>query len=441
MGSLARLAFRFVARRWISFGLVGAFLAIGLAFLVTFSSVLKGLGGHLRDAIRETDAEVTLRPVAGRLPAGGMDAVLARVRATAGVASAGPEISFPVLLERREIRTGPGGRTVGWAGVPDRFREVEARGIDWASEAGAGGLVKFWRASRLEDRARFGLPPEPAGLPRDPLRSAPGEEPRLLVGRELAEILGLEVGDRIVLATLSPNPDEETMERRTFRIAGTLKSGHYRFDSKAMVGDFAAMSAFFRPSVRCESVRIAAASGESLEGLRDRVAAAASPADAPPRFEAMTWKDRHRLFLAALTLEHHLSVFILSLLGGVILAGLYSLLSLLVFEKTRDIGILRAIGLTRARTAGVFLLAGAWVGIPGAIVGTGLGLCGSYWTGWWSGIIFPRSIYYLEQIPTEIEPAAIAGFACLALGASLLASAVPALRVLRMPTAEALAYE
>jgi lipoprotein-releasing system permease protein len=162
-----------------------------------------------------------------------------------------------------------------------------------------------------------------------------------------------------------------------------------------------------------------------------------------------TWEEERAGFLRAIALER--SVLGVILFFIIVVAGfmILSLLTTVVVEKTKDIGILKAIGGKTGDILQIFLLNGLLMGMIGALIGLVLGLILAFNLNWISDRVydltgfrvFPKDIYYLDKIPTEINPITIALICTAAVFVSFLASLYPALRAARLNPVEALRYE
>jgi lipoprotein-releasing system permease protein len=122
---------------------------------------------------------------------------------------------------------------------------------------------------------------------------------------------------------------------------------------------------------------------------------------------------------------------------------------MIVAEKFRDIGILKALGASHLGVMNIFLGYGLLLGVIGAALGTILGLEFTWniniiegWLGKLTGMeIFPRKIYYFDQIPTSIQPFGIALIVMGALVIAVVSSVIPALRAALLHPVRALRYE
>jgi lipoprotein-releasing system permease protein len=168
-----------------------------------------------------------------------------------------------------------------------------------------------------------------------------------------------------------------------------------------------------------------------------------------PNYSVLTWEQKQGPLLAAISIERNILNILLFLIIGVAGFGILAIFSMIVVEKTRDIGILKALGASNAGVMKIFLGYGLLLGLVGALLGTALGV----WftvkinaieeklTDWTGQQIFDRTIYYFKDIPTHIEPASVL---LIALGSVLIAvvcSILPALRAAMLHPVRALRYE
>jgi lipoprotein-releasing system permease protein len=162
-----------------------------------------------------------------------------------------------------------------------------------------------------------------------------------------------------------------------------------------------------------------------------------------------TWEDKQGPLLAAVAVEKGILNVLLFLIIGVAGFGILAIFAMIVAEKTRDIGILKALGASNGGVMKIFLGYGLLLGLVGASLGTLLGLTLTYNI---NGIehligkitgrdIFPRDVYYFDQIPTHISALSVALVNLGAVAIAVLASVVPALRAALLHPVRALRYE
>jgi len=193
------------------------------------------------------------------------------------------------------------------------------------------------------------------------------------------------------------------------------------------------------------AIQIKIRPGANDEEVRDRLRAAF-----PSAFYAVsTWKDKQGPLLAAVQMETAILNVLLFLIIAVAGFGILAIFLMIVVEKTRDIGILKSLGASRAGIMGIFLGYGLSLGLVGSLGGMILGL---WFTHHINGIadllgritgqpVFDPAIYYFYKIPTIVDPWTVAWIVSGALGIAVLASILPALRAALLHPVEALRYE
>ena len=250
----------------------------------------------------------------------------------------------------------------------------------------------------------------------------------ILIGKELAASMGAMVGDKVKLIT-----SEETDLEMT--VGGIFQSGFYEYDLNMVL-------------IPLQTAQYITYSDETVGRLSVRLD---NPYDAqeliydvarklPTDLYIGTWGEQNKALLSALTLEKTIMLVVFSLIA--IVAGFLIGITLntLVREKTKDIGIMRAMGFSKKNIMLIFLIQGIILGIIGIILGIIVSLILLYYIKNYA-VDLVSNIYYLKDIPIEISLKEIA----IIVGANfiviLISSIFPAYRAAKLENVEALRYE
>jgi lipoprotein-releasing system permease protein len=166
-------------------------------------------------------------------------------------------------------------------------------------------------------------------------------------------------------------------------------------------------------------------------------------------FQVQTWEDKQGALLAAISVEKGILNVLLFLIIGVAGFGILSIFAMIVAEKTRDIGILKALGASNGGVMKIFLGYGLLLGVVGAGLGTALGLSitmninniEKLLAAITGEDLFPRNIYYFDEIPTYIQGVTVVLVNLGAIAIAVLSSVLPALRAALLHPVRALRYE
>jgi lipoprotein-releasing system permease protein len=277
----------------------------------------------------------------------------------------------------------------------------------------------------------------------DSLGKSAGGMPSILIGRELARKLKVRVGDavRVVspLGSLDPSlwaPGDRTPRMREFRVGGIFYSGFDEYDRRLVYIDLPEAQAFLDGGdvvtgveMRIDDIyrsgQVSRAVDNSLQG---------SP------YRTLDWRELNHNLFTALRLQKLALAILLTLIVLVAAFGIVATLTMLVIDKTREIAILKSLGMRSSGVARVFQTAGMTIGALGTVCGLALGLAICFLVSRYQYHLDPR-VYLIDRLPVTVHLDELGVTALVTLLICFLATLYPSLRAASLSPVEGLRYE
>ena len=267
----------------------------------------------------------------------------------------------------------------------------------------------------------------------------------IIIGKELAIDLGVVVGDRLNLMSSAfiNTPIGGLPKQENFKISAIFSTGFYEFDQNIVFLNLNDSLIFFNKTKKDLNIEIY---------LEDPMQADRYKKEIETNNENLyiyTWTDINKSFFNALKVERTVMFLILMLIIIVAAFNIISGLTILIKNKTKEIAILKTLGLSNSSITKSFFLTGFTIGLLGSITGTVFGVIFSFYieeirfliASLFNLEIIPPEIYFLDEMPSEIDPISVGMIFVFSIFISSCASYFPAKIISSMNTMKALKYE
>lgn len=410
----------YIARRYLASRRKGRFLSLitliavggitlGVTALITVIAVMTGLQRDLQKKILGTNPHVYVFEQGQGFRLEHWPDVLDQVRGTPDVVAADPFIMTQVVLL-------PSGGNYAQFGMLYGI-EVESASPPMTT---------------IHEKLRSGE------LSFGPTQSG---RPGILVGRRLAEKLGILPGDLITVVSgenIKTGPLGDLVPvTREFEVTGTFTTGMYEYDNQNLYTPLAAAQDILDlPATSVSGIAV----NVKEPWHADRVADAIGSKLGFP-YWTQDWMSLNQSLFSALKLEKLAMGVILSLIVLVAAFNIISTLIMVVTDKTREIGILKSMGMTDGGVLRIFIFQGLAIGFIGTTLGTIGGLLLTWALDHYKFITLPGDVYFLDRLPVALDPIDLVLIVLVSLTIAFVATIYPARQASRLLPVEAIRHE
>jgi lipoprotein-releasing system permease protein len=399
-------------------------VTLGIAVLILVISVMTGFDHELRSKILGFEPHLVVR---NGMVLDHWKEISKEIQSVPGVTAAAPYVQGPVIVDFQ-------GRTM----------TPVLRGIYPSLEKGINDLAKYVH------EGEFDLGSDSA-----------------VIGSALANELGVSVGDKITIYApgnvgklideIKREQDQPEAKSKTLAdlkgefvvpspvtVTGIFESGRYLYDSNFILVSLSMGQEMFSLEGGVHGISVQTSDPYLAEALKKPLNRKLSA-----QAFAETWIDRNKEFFDTIRIERNMMFFLLMFIVVVAAFGIMNTLITVTVQKTREIGIMKALGATTGQVVWVFLAQGMIVGFFGNITGWAMGISVVTWRNefkdWLARVtgipIFPADIYQFSAIPAQIVPQDVAIICISAFVICSIAALIPAYFAARLDPVKALRYE
>jgi lipoprotein-releasing system permease protein len=258
---------------------------------------------------------------------------------------------------------------------------------------------------------------------------------KIIIGERLADQLNIGIGDKIVLFDLATLRGSKKRLKQ-FTVTGIFHSGMSEYDQSLVYTNLKQADGLFniRGNVSGYILRLndPALVNDFSQLLGEELAYP---------YMVMTWKEKNRTLFKWMDVQRWPILFIFSLIALVGIVNIISALAMIVLDKTRQIGILKSLGMPQGKLKQVFLAKGFIIGVAGAISGSALALLLAWLQNNFKLITVHEDVYFMDFIPMDVNVAHVGIVTIVSTVFAVLAAIWPTIRAGKIQPAKALNYE
>ena len=397
-------------------------VTLGIMVLILVISVMTGFEQELRRKVIGFDAHLV---VANSGVLEDWEKTRDICTGTPGVTAAAPFVQGPVIVEFQHRRLAP-----------------KIRGVDPELEKGVVNISDFIIEGTYDL-----------------------DGSKTVLGSELARELGVSVGEKITIFSpgnfnnildeidrIEHSPDKNTdvsslkemILPTELEVSGIFESGRYLYDSEFLIVPLHIGQELYNLGGSAHGLALRTQNANLADQIREKLTPRL-----PSSQHAMTWIDMNKQIFDAIRMERNVMFFLLMFIILVAAFGIMNTLITVTVQKTREIGVMKALGAQTHQIIGVFLAQGMVVGVFGTATGLALGISmvqyrnevSRFLSNTFHIEIFPPSVYQFSEIPAEIVPSDVAIICLSAFAICSLAALIPAWFAARLDPVKALRHE
>jgi len=447
---------------------------LGVATLIVVNSVMSGFSTKLRDRLHGVMSDVVIEcPSYNGFPLH-TDVMLERIRESSvggEIAAITPTIEVFAMLQYRY----PNGEGV--------TRPVHLIGVDAKGRSDVGGFSEHLTDPRLRADPTFALTPEargrfealnplprtvepmpkplaegelpppeaPPSLPRDPKAIVIGfaigtyRQPGATSNTANKDMVVLAPGDTVSLMTIGGGRENPEPVHSSFVVNDYIRTEMAEYDSQYVYVSLDYLQTLRAMDNRATHIQIRL---KDFSKAR-KVVGELRKLFPSGLYNVQTWEDKQSTLLSAIEIERGILNILLFLIIGVAGFSILAIFSMIVIEKTRDIGVMKSLGASNGGILAIFVGYGLLLGVVGCGMGTILGLTLTTNINeieqWLSAItgqdVFNRDVYYFDKIPTNIQASNVTWINVGAILIAVVFSILPAIRAAWIQPVRALRFE